>query len=138
DSRLMPPFPTSLGLLAFVVVVAHAESDANWPVYGGDFAGTKYSKLQQINRQNVLRLKPAWIYRCDDARGAGSTIECNPLVIDNRMYLTTAGLKLLALDAATGREIWRFDPWDGQGGRGVNRGVAFWRDGDDKRIFYAT
>jgi quinoprotein glucose dehydrogenase len=116
----------------------HAQTTVDWPVYGGTFAGTKYSRLTEINRENVHRLKPAWIYRCDDARGAGSTIECNPLVIDGRMYLTSAGLKLLALDAATGKELWRFDPWDGMGGRGVNRGVAFWKEGTEKRIFCAT
>src|SRR4051812_45731166 len=102
-------------ILAFSCFTLHAQTGANWPVYGGSFAGTKYSTLKQINRDNVRRLKPAWIYRCDDARGAGSTIECNPLIIDGRMYLTTPGLKLLALDAGTGREVWRFDPWNGQG-----------------------
>jgi quinoprotein glucose dehydrogenase len=118
--------------------IALRAQDANWPVYGGNFAGTKYSALKQINRENVRQLKPSWIYRCDDARGAGSTIECNPLIIDGRMYLITAGLKLLALDAAAGKELWRFDPWNGQGGRGVNRGIAVWRAESEKRIFYAT
>jgi quinoprotein glucose dehydrogenase len=121
--------------LAFSVAIPLlAQTGKDWPVYGGDFAGTKYSKLKQITRENVRQLKPAWIYRCDDARGAGSTIECNPLIIDGRIYLTTPGLKLLALDAASGKEIWRFDPWEGNGGRGVNRGVAIW----GKQIFFAT
>ncbi|HTG43203.1 MAG TPA: PQQ-binding-like beta-propeller repeat protein, partial [Verrucomicrobiae bacterium] len=111
---------------------------ANWPVYGGNFAGTKYSALKQVTRENVRQLRTAWVYHCDDARGPGSTIECNPLIIEGRMYLTTAGIKLLALDAATGKELWRFDPWNGQGGRGVNRGVAFWRAGSEKRILFAT
>ena len=57
--------------------------------------------------------------RCENRIGRPATM----LVLDGRMYLTTPGVKLLALDAATGKEIWRFDPWDGQGGRGVNRGV---------------
>jgi quinoprotein glucose dehydrogenase len=127
-----------LFLLLLSSMALHAQRDANWPVYGGNLAGTKYSPLKQINRTNVRQLKPAWIYRCDDARVAGSTIECNPLVIDGRMYFTTAGLKLLALDAATGKEFWRFDPWNGQGGRGVNRGIAIWRNGKENRVFYAT
>src|SRR5262245_55190581 len=134
----MPRKFRDITLLAFATVAIHAQSGTNWGVYGGNFEGTKYSELKQITRENVRQLKPAWIYRCDDARGAGSTIECNPLVIDGRIYLTTAGLKLLALDAATGKGIWRFDPWNGQGGRGVNRGVAVWSEGPEMRIFYAT
>jgi quinoprotein glucose dehydrogenase len=114
-------------------------ADHQWPVYGGDFAGTKYSPLNQIDRRNVQQLKPAWIYRCDDMRARpASTIQCNPLVIDRRMYLTTPGLKLVALDPTSGKELWRFDPWGGQPGRGVNRGVAYWQDGEDKRLFFVA
>ena len=102
-----------------------AAPNVDWPVYGGDAGSRKYSALTQINRANVRNLKPAWIYRCDDMREQpASTIECNPLVIDGRVYLTTPGLKVLCLDGATGREIWRFDPWNGAGGRGeVARGI---------------
>lgn len=115
-------------------VALAAEKD--WPAYNGDYGGTKYSPLAQINRANVTRLKPAWIYRCDDMTlRPASTIECNPLVIEGTMYLTTAGLKVVALDAATGKEIWRFDPFEGRGGRGVNRGLMFWKSGQERRIF---
>src|SRR5690349_8113638 len=110
-----------------------------WAVYGGDMAGTKYSALDQINRTNVGRLKPAWIYRCDDMRRQpASTIECNPIVVNGVLFLTTPGLKVLALDADTGQERWAFDPWNGQGGRGVNRGVTYWADGNDRRIFFVA
>jgi quinoprotein glucose dehydrogenase len=116
--------------------VASFAADKDWPVYNGDFGGTKFSPLAQINRTNVTRLKPAWIYRCDDmSTRPASTIECNPLVIDGTMYLTTPGLKVVALEAATGKEIWRFDPWEGRGGRGVNRGLMFWKSGADRRIY---
>ena len=122
-------------LIALFVSFVHAQ-DKNWPVYNGDFGGTKYSPLAQINRTNVTRLKPAWVYRCDDMTvRPASTIECNPLVIDGTMYLTTPGLKVVALEAASGKELWRFDPWAGQGGRGVNRGLMFWKSGNDRRIF---
>src|SRR5687768_8927374 len=116
-------------LFLFIAVSATTfAADQDWPVYNGDFGGTKYSPLKQINRTNVTRLKPAWIYRCDDMSvRPASTIECNPLVIEGTMYLTTAGLKVVALNAATGDEIWRFDPWEGKGGRGVNRGLMFWK-----------
>src|SRR4051812_43126245 len=95
-------------------------ADRDWPVYGGDLAGTKFLTLNQINNSKVTQLKPAWIYRCDDMKEKpASTIECNPLVIDGIIYLTTAGLKVVALEAATGKELWRFDPFKGESARGV-------------------
>ena len=110
-----------------------------WQVYGGDSAGTKYSALDQINRSNVHRLKPAWIYRCDDmSLRPASTIECNPIAVDGVLFLTTPGLKVVALEAASGRSRWVFDPWNGRGGRGVNRGVTYWSSGEDRRIFFVA
>src|ERR1044071_5176369 len=102
------------GLAAHVVLslVCLAECAAaergefrDWRMYGGDSAGTKYSALDQINRTNVQRLKPAWVYHCGD-RNAASTIECNPIVVDGILFLTTPGLKLEALDAVSGRLRW--------------------------------
>ena len=69
-------------------------------------------------------------------------MECTPIVAEGVMYLTSPLLKVIALEAATGREIWRFDPFaknmdftiDSESVRGVNRGVAYWEDGDDKRV----
>ena len=111
----------------------------DWAVYSGDPAGTKYSALSQISRTNVHRLRPAWIFRCDDmSQQPASTIECNPIVVDGIMYVTSPGLKLLALDATTGRKRWEFNPWNGKGGRGVNRGVTYWSDNADKRIFFVA
>src|SRR5207247_9769785 len=108
-------------------------------VYSGDRPGTKYSGLDQIKCTNVHRLKPVWIYRCDDMKlQPASTIECNPIVVDGVLFLTTPGLKVVALDAATGRSRWVFDPWNGRGGRGVNRGVAYWSSGEDRRIFFVA
>jgi quinoprotein glucose dehydrogenase len=115
------------------------QSFRQWQSYGGDPTGAKYSALTQINRTNVQRLKPAWIYRCDDMRQQpASTIECNPIIVDGRMYVTSPGLKVLALDAATGQAAWTFDPWQGKGGRGVNRGVTYWSDGGSGRIFFVA
>jgi quinoprotein glucose dehydrogenase len=127
--------PLAIASICFLVSRCVA-ANKDWPVYNGDFGADKYSPLKQINRGNVTQLKPAWIYRCDDMTlRPASTIECNPLVIDGTMYLTTPGLKLVALEAATGRELWRFDPWNGKGGRGVNRGLMFWKSGNDRRIY---
>jgi len=126
-------------LFSPVVLLAQSPVNRDWPVYAGDFAGTRHSPLAQINRSNVQQLQPAWIYRCDDMRASpASTIECNPLILDGRMYLTTPALKLIALDAAKGRELWRFDPWEGRRGGGLNRGIAHWTDGRERRLFFSA
>ena len=98
-----------------------------WPVYGGDLAGTKYSELSQINRSNVGQLQPAWVFHAPEIAGRLSTIECNPLVIRDVMYLTSPSLKVFALEAATGQKIWEFVAPTGRAG--VNRGFAYWEQG---------
>jgi len=111
----------------------------DWPVYSADAAGTKYSPLRQINRDNVHRLGIAWVYRTDDMREEPrSTIECNPVIVDGRIYLTSPGLKVIALDALAGKEMWRFDPFQGKRASGVNRGVTYWEEGDIQRIFFVA
>jgi quinoprotein glucose dehydrogenase len=105
-------------------------------VSSGNPGGTRYSSLDQINRSNVRRLEPAWVFHTGDLQQEpASTIQCTPIVIDGRMYLTTAGLKVVALEAASGRKIWEFDPLAGQRARGTNRGVTYWSDAGDRRIF---
>src|SRR5262249_20630639 len=107
---------------------------SDWPNTGNDKGATRYSTLKQINRENVKNLKVAWTYNTGDAgRGASTTIECTPIVVNGVMYITTVRSKVVALDAATGREIWKYDPLAGlpaskiyNSGGGVNRGVAFW------------
>ena len=108
----------------------------DWPVYSADKSGSKYSSLTQINRSNVHKLKLAWTFRTADMRARpATTIECNPLVVRGVMYITSPGLKAVALHAATGEKIWEFDPFAGKGGRGVNRGVTYWAQDTDERIF---
>jgi quinoprotein glucose dehydrogenase len=114
-----------------------AQDHRAWHVYGGDFAGTKYSALSQIDRSNVTKLEVTWTYRTGDKRGR-STIECNPIVIGRTMFVTSPSLKVIALDAVKGTKIWEFDPYPGQRARGVNRGVTYWADGDDRRIFMSA
>ena len=108
-----------------------------WTAYHGDKQGTHYSALDQINRDNVQQLEVAWTYQTGDSEGR--QIQCNPLIVDTLLYLTTGGLKCVALHAATGREVWRFDPFaDVQMGGGNNRGLAYWTDGQSGRIFHAA
>ena len=110
-----------------------------WSVYRGDSGNSAYSALDQINRENVKRLKVAWTFHTGDAdKGNRSAIQCNPIITNGLMYVTSPKLKLMALDPATGKEEWRFDPFDGSEATGVNRGVTFWEDGEDKRIFFSA
>lgn len=119
-----------------------AAASENWPTYLGDKSSSHYSSLKQINAKNVHRLQLAWTYRAGDGRADNrSQIQCNPLIIDGVLYGTSPQLKLLALDAATGRELWRFDPFATSGDRasaGVNRGVSYWTAGQDRRILFTA
>ncbi len=117
------------------------DPDREWRHYGGTAGASRYSPADQIDRSNVARLKPAWTHRTGDAmQRPQTTIECTPIVVGGVMYITTARIKVQALDAATGDLLWTFDPLDASSaGRsaGVNRGVCYWQseDGSEKRIF---
>ena len=100
--------------------------------YGGDAAGTRYSKLKQINRTNVQQLEIAWQY--DEVDGSGDS-QNQPVIANGILYGVTPKHKLFALDAASGKELWRFD--SGLTARGPNRGVTFWSQGNEQRIFFA-
>ena len=117
-------------------------ADRNWPSYLGDNSRSHFSQLKQINQGNVHKLQVAWTYHSGDARSDNfSQIQCNPLVIDGVLYGSSPQLKLVSLDAATGRELWRFDPFSqsGESGSlGVNRGVVFWADGAQRRILFSA
>ncbi|MBL8296339.1 MAG: pyrroloquinoline quinone-dependent dehydrogenase [Bryobacterales bacterium] len=114
-----------------------AESD--WRFYGGDAGASRYSPLDQIKRGNAAKLKPAWSHAAGDAlQRPATTIECTPLVADGVMYLTTARVQVRALNAATGEPLWNFNPLQGsRRATGVNRGVTYFEDGKDKRVFAA-
>jgi len=110
-----------------------------WSVYRGDASNTAYSSLDQINKDNVSQLQVAWTYHTGDAeQGNGSAIQCNPIIVNGMMYLTSPKLKLIAVNPATGKEVWKFDPFQGEQSQGVNRGVTFWQDGNEKRIFFTA
>ena len=114
-------------LLAYLLqlalaLTACAGESKDWPVYLGDNERTHFSPLKQINAKNVARLQVAWTYHSGDApSGDRSQIQCNPLIIGGVLYGTSPELKLLALDAATGKELWRFDPSDSSGVNQIGR-----------------
>src|SRR5580698_3226046 len=105
----------------------------NWPAYGGGPEETRYSDLKQINRSNVAKLQVAWSY--DTADGAGDP-QTQPIMVNGVLFGLTPKHKVVALDAATGKLLWRFD--SGVTGRGANRSVVYWSSGDDSRIFAAV
>ena len=84
----------------------------DWPVYGGNSDHTHYSTLAQITPANVAQLQVAWTFATHDEFG-GSEMQANPVVLDGVLYATTPKLHVFALDAASGRELWRFDPNNG-------------------------
>jgi len=120
-----------------------------WPVYGGDAGGTKFSPLADVNLSNVSQLKEAWEWLPREKALAEfgtrpGNFQATPLMIGNVLYLSTPYNRVVALNAETGAEIWAFDPKtyaDGQPPNGtgyVHRGVAAWRDrtnGNALRIF---
>ncbi len=104
--------------------VARAQT-VNWPVYHGNDDHTHYTTLSQITPANVKRLKVAWTYDTRDAF-PGSEMQANPIVIDGVLYATTPRMQVFALEAATGKQLWRFDPLNGapSTGRFRHRGVV--------------
>ncbi len=132
--------------LAMSWALAGVLAAQEWPVYGGDAAGTKYSPLDQINRTNVAHLKPAWTFHTGELRQGRKdpkrfAFETTPLAVDGTLYLTSSFSRLIALEADTGKRLWTFDPKinaDRFRQTLVNRGAAFWTDGRRKQIFLAT
>ncbi|MFN5581519.1 PQQ-binding-like beta-propeller repeat protein [Gemmatimonas sp.] len=99
-------------LLALLVATPVAAQNADWPVYHGNDDHTHFSRLSQITPANVKQLKVAWTFDTKDAF-PGSEMQANPIVIDGVLYATTPKLQVIALDAVSGRQIWRFDPQNG-------------------------
>jgi quinoprotein glucose dehydrogenase len=118
----------------------------DWKVYGGSNEAIRYSSLNQIDTTNVTQLQVAWEFHTGDADTAKhSQIQCNPIIIDGVMYVTSPQLLLIALDAATGKMKWVYNPDSTNSKKpdyhfilNNNRGVTYWADGDDKRIYYAA
>ena len=149
---------TSLVLISASSHLAAAEAldraaAGDWAFYGGDAGGTRYSALDQINKENVTQLKPAWELHTGDVSDGSdgrrkSEFETTPIVIDGTMFLTTPFNRVLAIDPENGKQKWSFDPKidlrKGYSEGLVNRGVTFWSEPGATggpcyhRIFLAT
>jgi len=141
-------------VLASTIADGQVSGDSEWPSYGNDPGGMRYSSLSQINRENVAKLKVAWIFHTGDVSDGTrdrkrSGFEATPILVDGMLYFTTPFNRVIALDPETGKQRWAYDPavdltldyGDGL----VNRGVATWRDARrsskepcHRRIYEAT
>ena len=121
-----------------LLIISCQPGSYDWPEYHGDGERSHYAAIDQINLKNVSRLKVAWEYSsggADTVRNR-SQIQCNPLIINGILYGVSADIQAFALEAATGREIWKTRLTDNQGT--ISRGVSFWSEGDDRRIFFGA
>ena len=148
---------TAIGLMSaiphFAAGEARSEAIGNWAFYAGDAGGSRYSPLDQINKTNVVQLKPAWELHTGDVSDGSdgrpkSEFETTPIVVAGTMFLSTPFNRVLAVDPETGKEKWSFDPKidlrEHYSEGLVNRGVTFWSDPGvtdgpcRQRIFLAT
>ncbi|TLF46525.1 c-type cytochrome [Maribacter aurantiacus] len=128
-----------IGLLLLILGIGSCEENkkeapaqkeyTTWSSYLGDAGRTHFSTLSQITKENVASLKVAWTYESED----WGQMQMNPIVVDSMLYGVTAALRVVALHAGTGEEIWQFGDsvkvW-----HSTSRGVSYWSKGEDKRI----
>jgi glucose dehydrogenase len=119
-------------------VPGFSQNAVDWPAYNGGKDGDHYSRLRQINRTNVQKLKVAWTFDT----GEKGAIQTNPLVIGRTLYAFTPSLQVIALDAVTGKLKWKFNPDFGKGehAQGMppsqpSRGLTWWSEGSEHRLF---
>ena len=133
---------------------AQDAKDTSWPYYGNDAGGMRYSPLTQINRENVNKLKVAWVFHTGEMQeNSGnrkrSGFETTPILVDGTLYITTPFNRVIALDPATGKQRWAYDPAIDRtldyGDGLVNRGATAWLDSSRaagqpcrRRIFEST
>ena len=134
-------------LLLLTPALLHAQTD--WPVYGHDPGGARYSPLDQITASNVSRLERAWTFHTGEQVSNSdyhsqkiAAFEATPLVIDGTLYFSTPGDCAIALDAESGKLIWKYDSQEGRARRQYhsNRGVSYWPGsaGNSPRILMGT
>lgn len=142
----------SLMLPGWVQIQAQSKGTkaGEWRNYGSDKASTKYAPLTQINPKNFQRLKVAWTWRSaeEEVTKANPKVktwvwESTPLMVGDVLYVSTSLSQVAALDAATGKTRWVYDPETWKGGAPpnhgfVHRGVAYWAEGNEQRILFAT
>jgi len=136
-ARMIPGLIVLLWATSSLSTHAQSPAASDWPNYGNDPGGMRYSPLWQVNRENVTNLRVAWVFHTGDiSDGSGgkkrSGFEATPILVDGTLYLTTPFNRVIALDPETGKQLWAYDPKIDQtldyGDGLVNRGVATWLD----------
>ncbi len=129
----------ALSIVALTVLLPELRAQKHepyttWSEYGGTTDSMQYSALKQINKRNVNQLQLAWFYPVPDRTG---NFGFNPIVVDNVMYVLGPRNALVALDAATGKQIWAHGVEDGSPG---NRGINYWesKDRSDRRLIFGV
>src|ERR1700722_5448361 len=145
-------FPRSLGgaliacLLATLPALAQTGAkNGEWHSYGGDTGNTHYSPLDQIDASNFNKLQLAWRFKTDNLGPRPEfNLQGTPLMANGILY-ATAGTRraVVAMDAATGEQLWVHGENEGQRGRNAprqlsGRGLSYWTDGTEERVFYVT
>ncbi|MFZ9262167.1 MAG: pyrroloquinoline quinone-dependent dehydrogenase [Chitinophagaceae bacterium] len=118
-----------------VTMIVSCQSHHEWREYLGGPERNHYSALDQINTSNVHQLEKAWEYHTNDSSAQN---QCNPIIVDGIIYATTASVEVFALDASTGKEIWRYRNARDTQWFSKSRGVVYWEDGNDKRILFSA
>jgi len=141
--RLKKMIYSTLNVLALLLIInckAQVNQDRTWSVYKADEQSSNYSPLNQITTDNVRQLQSAWTFAMHDMYDSTKPgkSECNPIIVDGIMYASSANQWAYAIDAATGKEVWSFNPLDGKETGEVNRGLTYWEKGDDKRILMSA
>jgi quinoprotein glucose dehydrogenase len=120
-------------------------TDGQWPAYGGDGGGLRYSSADQIDASNVASLEVAWVWKADSLLpNAIATSETTPLMVDGVLYFSMDQRRvIIAADAGTGETLWLYRLDEGErflaAPRKIHRGVSYWSDGaGDDRIVFAT
>src|SRR5229473_180304 len=108
------------------------QEQRDWPTYGGAPENSHYSPLAQISRTNVKQLEVAWTFDTGEEGG----LQTSPIIVDGVLYGITPTQKVFALDAATGKLLWKFD--SGIKGLQPDRGLAYWAHGNDRRILVSV
>lgn len=134
----------SFSAILWIFCNCSGPQEINWEVYLGDLHSSQFKEIAEITKENAPSLQVAWTYNGGDADPENrSQIQCNPLIIDGVLYGTTASLKLIALNAASGELIWSYNPFDqafNNFGMGVNRGLIYWEspDGKQRRLYFSA
>jgi quinoprotein glucose dehydrogenase len=113
--------------------LTHADDYSQWRSYLGGPDRNHYTTLDQIDPANVDQLEVLWTYETPDA----GQMQMNPVMIDGILYGITANMRVIALHAGSGKELWNFQD-SISATHSANRGVSYWNKGDDKRLFFVS